>query len=129
MSAELRHEPTGDPHRPDQPRIAHRCPSCGAQSLFIGAGGLLTCSVIGCKDPGAAMDVLDGLFAAAIAERDNLREQFLAVVSGTLAGCVGVTVAGDGKGLSRQWKATLRCDIAKALQAALERVAKAGADA
>lgn len=33
--------------------IADRCPSCGGQSLFIGAGGWLTCSVIGCKEPGA----------------------------------------------------------------------------
>lgn len=32
-------------------RIETPCPSCGAKSLFIGTGGHLTCSVLGCKDP------------------------------------------------------------------------------
>lgn len=36
----------------DIPRIADRCPSCGNQTLFIGAGGWLTCSWIQCKEPG-----------------------------------------------------------------------------
>ena len=33
------------------PRIATRCPSCGGETLFIGTGGHLTCSVIGCRQP------------------------------------------------------------------------------
>lgn len=33
-------------------KIVDPCPSCGSHSLFIGMGGHLTCSVIGCKDPG-----------------------------------------------------------------------------
>lgn len=42
----------------NHPRIRGRCPSCGAESLFLGAQGYVTCSVIGCKDPGAAHDLL-----------------------------------------------------------------------
>jgi len=32
-------------------RIRTRCPSCGHDTLFIGNGGHLTCSLIGCKQP------------------------------------------------------------------------------
>lgn len=45
------HAGTGEPYTPQQPKIANRCPECGARSLFIGAGGWLTCGVIGCKRP------------------------------------------------------------------------------
>lgn len=37
---------------PDQPRIETPCPSCGSRNLFIGEGGHLTCSLIGCQEPG-----------------------------------------------------------------------------
>lgn len=40
------------------PRVRGRCPSCGADSLFLGSNGYVTCAVIGCKDPGAPTDVL-----------------------------------------------------------------------
>ena len=41
------------------PRVRGRCPSCGAESLFLGSNGYVTCGVIeGCKDPGAATDLL-----------------------------------------------------------------------
>lgn len=40
-------------------RLKGRCPSCYAESLFVGHNGYITCSVIGCKDPGAAHDLLD----------------------------------------------------------------------
>lgn len=33
------------------PKIATLCPSCGGETLFIGTGGHLTCSVIGCRQP------------------------------------------------------------------------------
>lgn len=33
-------------------RITTPCPSCGARTIFIGSNGHLTCSVIGCKEPG-----------------------------------------------------------------------------
>jgi predicted CxxxxCH...CXXCH cytochrome family protein len=39
-------------------RLKGRCPSCGSESLFVGSGGYVTCSVIGCKNPGAAHDAL-----------------------------------------------------------------------
>lgn len=45
-------------NEPDHPRIRGRCASCGAESLFLGAQGYVTCSVIGCKDPGASHDLL-----------------------------------------------------------------------
>lgn len=51
---------TGEPFTRQQPRIWDRCPSCGSRTLFIGAGGWLTCSVIGCKEP-ATGDVIQGL--------------------------------------------------------------------
>lgn len=40
------------------PRVRGRCPSCGSDSLFLGSNGYVTCSVIGCKEPGAATDLL-----------------------------------------------------------------------
>lgn len=40
--------------------IADRCPCCSNRSLFVGTGGWLTCSQIGCKEPGLtrAIDAL-----------------------------------------------------------------------
>ncbi len=35
-------------------RIVTRCPSCGSQTLFIGSGGHLTCSLLGCPSPSVA---------------------------------------------------------------------------
>lgn len=49
---------TSEPHQPKQPKIANRCPSCGSQSLFVGAGGWLTCSRLDCRSPGVVTDVL-----------------------------------------------------------------------
>ena len=37
-----------------QQEIQTRCPSCGSRSLFIGAGGHLTCSWLECPEPGVA---------------------------------------------------------------------------
>jgi len=42
------------------PPVRGRCPSCGSESLFLGSGGYVTCSVIGCKNPGAPTAVLAG---------------------------------------------------------------------
>lgn len=55
--------------------IADRCPSCGGQSLFIGAGGWLTCSRIGCKEPGVGVSIKALLDRAEQLEkeRDQLR--------------------------------------------------------
>lgn len=44
-----------EPH----PLVKGQCPSCGGSTLFLGTGGYVTCSVIGCSDPGKASDVLD----------------------------------------------------------------------
>lgn len=41
------------------PRIRGQCPSCGWHTLFLGSQGYVTCSLIGCKDPGAANDLLN----------------------------------------------------------------------
>lgn len=49
------------------PRLKGRCPSCGSDSLFRGHGGYVTCAVIGCKDPGAAYDMLSRESAAPVA--------------------------------------------------------------
>ena len=40
------------------PKVQGRCPSCGRESLFLGSGGYVTCSIIGCADPDAAHDAL-----------------------------------------------------------------------
>lgn len=46
-----------DDYNPNQPRINTPCPVCHGRTLFIGAGGLLTCSRIDCPNPdtGAAI--------------------------------------------------------------------------
>jgi hypothetical protein len=36
------------------------CPACGHPTLFLGAGGYVTCSLIDCPDPEAATKLLEG---------------------------------------------------------------------
>lgn len=45
--------------------VQGRCPWCGAGSLFLGSGGFITCSLIGCPNPTGITDLLDG-------ERDHI---------------------------------------------------------
>ena len=40
------------------PKVEGTCPACGRDSLFLASGGYVTCSIIGCTDPGKASDVL-----------------------------------------------------------------------
>lgn len=58
-------------------KIVTRCPSCGRQSLFIGEGGHLTCSVIGCKQP-----IVEAAFEHLEAKNKRLREAMLEGESG-----------------------------------------------
>lgn len=44
--------------------ICALCPNCNARSVFIGKGGYLTCSIIGCSDPGAPHKALSVARAA-----------------------------------------------------------------
>jgi hypothetical protein len=47
------------PDKPERfPRVAGRCPSCRGASLFLGAGGHVTCSRLDCPDPGVVDDQL-----------------------------------------------------------------------
>lgn len=39
-------------------KIAGRCPACGRDELFIGAGGALTCTNADCPDPARLHDLL-----------------------------------------------------------------------
>jgi hypothetical protein len=39
-------------------RAQGRCPACGFESLFLGAGGYVTCSRAGCDRPAAATEAL-----------------------------------------------------------------------
>lgn len=39
-----------------QPRIHERCPACGA-SIFIAAGGYLTCTNLSCPEPGVGKSI------------------------------------------------------------------------
>ncbi|GAB2906921.1 hypothetical protein GCM10027047_01470 [Rhodococcus aerolatus] len=41
-----------------RPWVAGFCPACGKRGLFVGEGGYVTCSQIGCPNPGAPSDVL-----------------------------------------------------------------------
>ena len=40
------------------PSIQGRCPACKSETLFIGTGGWITCSLIGCPNPSAADELL-----------------------------------------------------------------------
>lgn len=44
-------------------RIVTPCPACGASALIVGAGGYLTCGLIGCPDPGLIDRLLSDPFA------------------------------------------------------------------
>lgn len=41
------------------PEVKGECPSCGWRALFLGEGGYVTCSVIGCENPSAPSEVLN----------------------------------------------------------------------
>jgi hypothetical protein len=48
------------------PKVAGRCPNCRRESLYLGAGGHVTCSFLGCGAPTLADEVLhDGIEAHA----------------------------------------------------------------
>lgn len=42
------------------PLVRGNCPACGRASLFLGAGGHVTCSIIDCPNPSAADEQLHG---------------------------------------------------------------------
>lgn len=43
------------------PIVKGHCPACGLGSLFLAAGGYVTCAALGCPNPAAATEVLDGM--------------------------------------------------------------------
>lgn len=52
------------------PRVRGKCPMGCGETLFLGAGGYVTCSYLPCPNPGAASDRL----AARAAGRENVTE-------------------------------------------------------
>jgi hypothetical protein len=44
------------------PSVEGECPECGCKSLFVGQGGYVTCSRIGCDDPSAPSKALGVTF-------------------------------------------------------------------
>ena len=65
------------------PNVKGVCPSCGNKTLFLGEGGYVTCSMIGCMNPGAASDLLEKPTAkdyqeSVIANYREVRERMLA---------------------------------------------------
>jgi len=40
------------------PNVQGYCPACGADSLFLAAGGYVTCSIQECPEPDAATSLL-----------------------------------------------------------------------
>jgi hypothetical protein len=57
--------------------IVDRCPSCGSKTLFIGDGGYLTCSLIGCPEPsvGKAIAQLRTALLATMELAEERREE------------------------------------------------------
>ena len=43
---------------PGFPKVQGRCPACGKTTLFLGASGYVTCSLLRCPNPSAASDLL-----------------------------------------------------------------------
>ena len=63
-------------------RITTPCPSCGSRTLFIGAGGHLICSLLGCKDPS-----MERAHQAALDEIARLTGQIYALASVLFGEC------------------------------------------
>ena len=43
-------------------QVQGRCPACGYASLFLGAGGYVTCGSLSCPRPDAASVLLEGRY-------------------------------------------------------------------
>lgn len=50
--------PKPEPNVGPYPKVQGVCPACKSHSLFLGAGGYVTCAVLSCADPCAANEVL-----------------------------------------------------------------------
>jgi hypothetical protein len=48
---------TEDPY-PGRPKVQGHCPACGRSSLFLGAGGRVTCAILTCPRPSAVDEIL-----------------------------------------------------------------------
>jgi len=48
------------PNEAGYPKVQGRCPACGSTTLFLGSGGYVTCSLLGCSDPCSADKFLHG---------------------------------------------------------------------
>jgi len=79
---ELRAATTSEPYDPVQPRINDRCPACDRRTLFIGAGGLLTCSFLTCPQPcaGAAIMAQRQALAQSEARAERLEKALREIV-------------------------------------------------
>jgi hypothetical protein len=47
------------PEQQGFPDVQGRCPACGNERLFLGAGGYVTCPRIDCPEPDAASTLLE----------------------------------------------------------------------
>ncbi|MEU6661224.1 hypothetical protein [Streptomyces sp. NPDC046821] len=64
------------------PLVKGRCPACGTAGLFLGDGGYVTCSLIGCPEPDAATTVLErGKGTAPVDRAAVLREAYHAIAA------------------------------------------------
>lgn len=68
--------------------VAGECPMGCGRTLFLGEGGHVTCSLVGCPDPCAAADLLavQGVHGTAMKQTSNARDCF--------SECVGHKVVG-----------------------------------
>ena len=64
-------------------RINDRCPACGHMTLFVSDAGYLTCSFLGCKEPGVmrAVKMIEAERDAAIADARILAQNWNGVMT------------------------------------------------
>lgn len=75
--------------------VQGRCPSCHHQTLFLGEGGHVTCSLIGCTNPTAADDLLNGPTTTSTGEASERLKHAYQDVHGRLSTYVLADEAAD----------------------------------
>lgn len=71
------------------PRVSGYCPACGGRSLFLAAGGWVTCSRSDCSNPTALADAMDHvnvgrrlIAGANVLHIQSIREQLIELLDG-----------------------------------------------
>lgn len=78
MATETDNSRTGRPGPDPYPPVVGQCPSCRGSSLFLGAGGHVTCCRLDCLRPDAADELLSREGQAAAAKDGRQRDLLIA---------------------------------------------------